>query len=157
MNDKKSLLALLLPKAVLKPQTPEAERAVPDGVLEAGVIAIRDFPFRIGRESRGTMVNGEFHRIERPRPAVWRPNNDLYLIDAGDLLHVSREHCQIERTGDGYVLVDRGSACGIAVGTAHVGGGHSASHPSLPLKDGDTIGIGTAATPYLYTFITELG
>lgn len=154
MDDKQAILALLLPRAVLKPLTPEAQRAVPDGMIEAGMIRIRAFPFRIGRESRGTMVDGQFHRIERPRPTHWKPNNDLYLIDAGELLHVSREHCQIERTADGYLMVDRGSACGISVGGIHIGGGHA--HVSAPLKDGDKIGIGTAATPYLYTFIAGL-
>lgn len=154
MDDKQALRALLVPKAVLQPRTPAALRAIPDGVLVGGLVGIRDFPFRIGRESRGTMVDGEFHRVERPRPATWKPNNDLYLLDGGELLHVSREHCQIERTADGFLLVDRGSACGICVGPVHAGGGHSAAHPSLQLRDGDTIGIGTTATPYLYTFIT---
>jgi len=154
MDDKQAILALLLPKAVLKPMTPEAECAVPDGMIKAGLIGIRQFPFRVGRESRGEMVDGEFRRIERPRLGKREPNNDLYLIDAGELMHISREHFWIESTAEGYVLFDRGSACGTAVGAIRVGGDDTGG--SAPLKDGDTIAIGADSTPYLFTFISGL-
>ena len=154
MNDKQTILTLLLPKAVLKAMTPEAERAVPDGMIESGLISIRQFPFRVGRESRGAIVDGEFQRTERPRFGNRKPDNDLYLIDAGPLLHISREHFQIESTAEGYLLVDRGSACGTTVGGISVGGGDAGG--SAPLRDGDTIGIGTESTPYRFTFISGL-
>lgn len=154
MDDKQTILALLLPKAVLKAMTPEGERAVPDGLSRSGLISIRHFPFRVGRESRGAIVDGEFQRTERPRFGDRKPDNDLYLIDAGPVLHISREHFQIESTPEGYVLVDRGSACGTTVGGVPVGGDDTGG--SAPLKDGDTIGIGTEATPYLFTFVSDL-
>lgn len=154
MEDKRAILAILLPRAVLKALTPEAEHAVPDGMIESGYVSIRRFPFRIGRESRGTLVDGNFHRIERPRDGRQAPNNDLYLLDAGTRLHISREHLRIERTDDGYLLVERGSACGTSVGGVRLGAG--TGHTSVPLKDGDTIGIGTESTPFLYQFIADL-
>ena len=153
MDDKQAILKLLLPKAVLKPLTPEAEQAVPDGMIQSGLISIRKFPFRVGRESRVMLVEGKIRRIERPRLGGREPNNDLYLIDSGELLNISREHFQIERTGEGYVLVDRGSACGTMVGAIRVGANDAGG--SVPLKDGDTIGIGTESTPYRYTFISD--
>ncbi len=70
------------------------------------------------------------------------------------MLNISREHFQIESTAEGYLLVDRGSACGTTVGGIHVGGNDSGG--SAVLKDGDVIGIGTETTPYLYTFVADL-
>jgi pSer/pThr/pTyr-binding forkhead associated (FHA) protein len=154
MNDKQAILKILLPKAVLKAMTPEAERAVPGGMSQSGLISIRTFPFRVGRESRGAFVDGEFQRKERPRFDDRVPHNELYLIDAGDELHISREHLQIESTPEGYMLIDRGSACGTAVGSVRVGGDDTGG--SVRLKDGDTIGIGAETTPYLFIFISDL-
>jgi FHA domain-containing protein len=154
MDDKQTILALLSPKAVLKAMTPEAERAVPDGMMVAGFVSIRHFPFKVGRESRGSVVEGKFLRTERPRFGNRKPNNDLYLIDAGESLEISREHFQIERTAEGYLLLDRGSACGTTVGGVRVGGNDRGG--STLLRDGDTIGIGTESTPYLFTFVSDL-
>lgn len=154
MEDKRAILAILVPRAVLKALTPEAERAVPDGMIESGYVSIRRFPFRIGRESRGTLVDGRFHRIERPRDGRQEPNNDLYLVDEGPRLHISREHLRIERTDAGYLLVDRGSSCGASAGGVRLGAG--TDRTCVPLRDGDTIAIGTDATPFLYRFIADL-
>ncbi len=154
MEDKQAILKLLAPKAVLKAMTAEAELAVPDGKIESGFISIRQFPFRVGRESRGTIVDGDFQRSERPRFEDRVPDNNLYLVDGAPLLNISREHFQIESTAEGYLLVDRGSACGTTVGGIHVGGNDSGG--SAVLKDGDVIGIGTETTPYLYTFVADL-
>jgi len=154
MDDKQAILKLLLPKAVLKAMTTEAERAVPDGMIHSGLISLRQFPFKVGRESRGEIIEGKFHRTERPRFGDREPHNNLYLIDAGELMHISREHLLIESTEEGYMLVDLGSACGTTVGGVRIGGGDAGG--SVPLKDGDTIGIGAEATPYVYTFITDL-
>ena len=152
MDDKQAIVRLLAPKAVLKAMTPEAERAVPAHMIEAGYIGIRHFPFRVGRESRSVTVEGEFHSGERPRFGSRKPNNDLYLLDADEPLEISREHFQIEATVDGYLLVDRCSACGTRVGSSRIGGGDAGG--SLLLKDGDTIAIGTETTPYVFTFIS---
>lgn len=151
MDDKQTILTILSPKAALRALTPEAERAVPDGMMVAGLISIWHFPFKIGRESRGAIVDGDFVRTERPRFGERRPKNDLYLVDAVEPLEISREHFQIESSAEGYVLVDRASACGTGVGELHIGGSDSGG--SAPLKDGDTIAIGTESTPYRYTFI----
>ncbi|HLX81371.1 MAG TPA: FHA domain-containing protein [Burkholderiales bacterium] len=153
MTDKQAILAVLTPLAVLKAMTPEAERSVADGMIVAGMVSIRRFPFRIGRESRGRMIDGKFHRQERPKLGNREPNNDLYLVDAGMPLQISREHLRIEKTAAGYVVVDRGSACGTTVaGGTRVGGNDTDG--SAPLKDGDTIGIGTQTTPFVFSFIT---
>ncbi|MEI6734467.1 MAG: FHA domain-containing protein, partial [Comamonadaceae bacterium] len=69
-------------------------------------------------------------------------------------LNISREHFQIDNTPDGYVLVDRGSACGTSVNGVLVGGNDAGGTASL--NDGDTIGIGNESTPYLFTFVANL-
>lgn len=152
MDDKQTILTLLSPKAALKALTPAAERAVPDGMIAAGLVSIRHFPFRIGRESRGAIVDGDFVRAERPRLGNHKPKNDLYLIDAVEPLEISREHFQIESTAEGYLLVDRGSACGTTVGGIRIGGNDTGGSASL--KDGDTIAIGTESTPFRFAFIS---
>ena len=155
MDDKQAILKILLPKAVLKAMTPEAERAAPDGIIESGLIRIQQFPFKVGREARVAMIDGELLIIDRPpRVANGKPNNDLYLVDGGQPLNISREHFQIESTADGYLLVDRGSACGTTVDGVRVGGNDAGG--SAPLRDGAAIGIGTGSTPYLFTFVSDL-
>jgi hypothetical protein len=153
MDDRKTLLALLSPRAVLQPMTPEAEQAIPDGFNVSGYVVIRHFPFRVGRESRGEVVEGLFIRKERPRTSH-APNNDLYLKDPGPAMHISRQHFRIERTAGGYQVVDVGSSCGVGVGGARAGTG--VARMSLDLKDGDVISVGTLETPYRYKFIGHL-
>lgn len=154
MNDKKKLLELLLPKAVLKPENGIADRAVPDGMIHSGYVTILTFPFRVGRESRGETVKGRFFGTLRPRAPDQAPNNDLYLMDPGPGLQVSREHFQIEQRDGGFVLVDRGSTLGTVVGNVRLGAG--TGRMSAPLADGDTIRIGQPESPYVYTFICDL-
>ena len=77
----------------------------------------------------------------------------LYLLDSGDLLQISREHFQINKTIDGYVLVDRGSKCGVSINGKRVGG--QSGEVEMKLNDGDVIGIGTTQTLYLFTFIAD--
>lgn len=151
MDEKKKILEQVMPKAVLRAMTAEAAEAIPQGQRIGELVAIRSYPFRIGRESRIRRVDGRIERIERPKLEQREPNNDLYLVDKGKLLNISREHLRIEKDGDGYLLVDRGSACGITVGGNFVGGSDSGG--GLSLRDGDVFGIGTTASPYLYAFI----
>ena len=151
MDEKQTILEAVTPKAVLKAMTPEAKRATPQLSLVEGVVCIRKFPFRVGRESRIKKINGRLERIERARLDDRPPSNDLYLVDDGHLLNISREHFQIEKNDDDYVLFDRGSACGTQVGDITVGGDDSTG--SLPLKDGDIIYIGTKNSPYIFQFI----
>lgn len=151
MDEKEQLLKKFIPLALLKPMTPVAERAIAQTVTISGLIPIRHFPFRVGRESRVKIIDGRIERIERVKFNDVAPNNDLYLIDDGHLLNISREHFQIERDGDKYYLFDRGSACGTRIGEESVGGSDVSG--SLPLADGDIITIGTKKSPYLYQFI----
>ena len=152
MQNKRALQEALIPTAVLKPLTADAERAIPDGMIMGGVVPIRRFPFRVGRESRVVLVNGQLRRLERPRSLEHEPNNDLYLLDTLQPLRISREHFQIERTPEGYKLQDRGSACGVRVAGVEVGGNDRGGE--IPLQDGDEIAISIYDTPYLFTFIT---
>ncbi|HTR01091.1 MAG TPA: FHA domain-containing protein [Candidatus Acidoferrum sp.] len=153
MEEKRKILDLLFPKAVLKALTAEARSAVPNGVQVNGLVVIHEFPFRIGRESRTTVVNDRLHRLERPVAPGTKLNNDLYLLDTGDLLQISREHFLIEKTDKGYLVADRGSKCGIAVNGKRIGA--NAGIMTAPLQDGDVIAIGTSQSHYLYTFITD--
>lgn len=154
MDDKRKILELLLPRAVLEPRNTTADRAVPDGMIQSGYVPIRRFPFRVGRESRGETVDGRFFGRLRPRTADPKPNNDLYLMDPGPGLQVSREHFQIEERDGGFVLVDRGSTLGTMVGDVRLGRGSGVT--SAPIADGDIIRIGDSRSPYVYRFICDL-
>ncbi len=154
MVDKKQITEMFRPLAVLEAMTPEALSAVSQGNIINGFIPIRKFPFRIGRESRVRVVDGKIERIERPKLNQVDPNNDLYLVDRGVLLNISREHLQIECHGDSHRIVDRNSASGTKVNLEPVGGDDSGGEISL--SDGDEITIGTKASPYRYRFV-DLG
>ena len=131
--------------AILVPQTPEARSAL----RGRPHVEIDRLPFRIGRESRLAMVEGELTFMER-RKGARPPNNDLYLLDQGELLNISREHLQIEQAADGgFVVHDRGSACGTQVDDRTIGGRDTTG--SLPLKEGSKIVIGTRESPYRFT------
>lgn len=151
MESKAAIVAQFTPRAALKALTPEAEAAIPQGMVVRGMAGIHEFPFRVGRESRGKIVDGVFHRIERPLQGGHQPTNDIYLADAGELLQISREHFRIERTVTGYQVVDRGSVCGMMVGGVRIGGNETGG--TAPLRDGDEIHIGTDITPFRYAFI----
>ena len=131
---------------VLVPVTPEARAAI----LRERIV-LDGFPFRIGRESRAGFVDGALRSLER-RSGGLPPNNDLYMLDRGTLLNVSREHFQIEKTKEGgYALVDRGSTCGTIVDGQTVGGQERGG--TAPLKEGSLIRVGTQASPYLFKFL----
>ncbi len=153
MDDKRKILEILFPKAVLKAMTQEARAAIPVGMQVAGMVSIHEFPFRVGRESRVIMLNNKVHRIERSTNRNTTFNNDMYLMDTGARLQISREHFQIEQTADGYLLVDRGSHCGLTVDGKRVGNGKDVM--SMLLPDGAVIGVGTFESHYLYTFIAN--
>jgi pSer/pThr/pTyr-binding forkhead associated (FHA) protein len=153
MEAKEQILAQVLPRAVLEPLTPEAKAALPQFPRGVGYVVIHKFPFRIGRESRVRSIQGRLERIERHRLTDdGAPSNDLYLIDAGEYLNISREHLQIEVRDGAYVVVDRGSACGSQVSGNNIGGGDQTG--VFPLNDGDVISVGTKNSPYQYRFIS---
>jgi len=146
-GDSVPLTSVPLTVPVLLPLTPEAEESI-----QGKEIRLEPFPFRVGRESRLRMVNGVLRPMER-RKLHAPPNNELYLIDRGERLNVSREHFQIEkRREDGtYELVDRGSACGTIVGGHVVGGRDKGGR--CPLKDGDVIVVGTSKSLLVFRFL----
>ncbi|WP_297431315.1 FHA domain-containing protein [Sulfurimonas sp.] len=151
-EEKKKLLESMIPKAVLKAMTEEAKHSIIKREFSQDIIPIYDYPFKIGREARVQFVNGEVVLQERHKLSGQEPNNDVYLLDNGEYLQISREHCSIVKNEDGsYILYDRGSACGSMVNDIKVGGeDHSAS---APLKDGDIISLGIENSPYKFKFI----
>jgi len=153
MDEKIAILENHLPKAMLKALTPEAIAATPGADIDGDLIAIKNFPFRVGRESRVAQINGRLEPIDRPKKDMnSKPNNDLYLIDRGHLLNISREHFQIEQREDGFYLVDRGSACGTKLQDTALGGEDEGG--AIKIDDGEVIGVGAKATPYLFKFIS---
>lgn len=131
---------------VLRSETPTAREA-----LQADEVRLDALPFRVGRESRYGLVRGQWRSMER-RELEAAPNNELYLIDNGDVLNVSREHFQIERDDDGnYALVDRGSTCGTVVDDTPLG--TDEDQIRIPLRDGSRIRIGTPESPFEFTFV----
>ncbi len=151
MDEKRKILAAIRPRAVLKALTVEAVEAIPQGQRIGDLVVIRSFPFRIGRESRVRKVDGRMARIERPKLADREPNNDLYLLDKGELLNISREHLQIEESDDGLCVFDRGSACGTRVADSVIGGEDRGG--KCALRDGDEITVGVSGSPYRFRFI----
>ncbi|MDJ0622609.1 MAG: FHA domain-containing protein [Desulfocapsaceae bacterium] len=151
MTDKKAILEKILPAAVLKALTPAAEQAVPPAAMVDDIVPLRNFPYRVGRETRVKIVDGRVERTERLQGDTAQPSNDLYLVDEGHLLNISREHFQIERDDDKFYLYDRGSSNGTYVERRQVGGG--ASEDTVELRDGDTIIVGSKESPYIFQFI----
>ncbi len=153
MDEKLTILNNHLPKAMLKALTPEAIGATPSEHIDGDRIAIMNLPFKVGRESRVVKVKGRLEPVDRPKKDIGsKPNNDLYLVDRGHLLNISREHFQIELREEGYYLVDRGSACGTKLQDISLGGEDLGG--SVKLKDGDVIGVGAKSTPYLFQFVS---
>ena len=153
MHDKKSLLEKITPKAVLRATTDEAKHAIGKRGLGEGLIGIWQFPFRIGRESRTTLVEGKTIISERHKHVDdGEPHNDIYLVDSGEKLFISREHLQIEKDGSGYKITDRQSACGTMINDNAIGSNDEGGNYAL--KDGDTVKIGGHNSPYQFEFIS---
>lgn len=131
----------------LEALTPEAEASL-EGRPR---FEVRALPFRVGRESRMVPSAHGFKVMERRRSDV-SPNNDLYLIDTGRRLSVSRAHFQIEQAAEGgYLLRDRGSALGTYVGGTRIGGEDRGGVGVL--GSGDVIVVGTTESPFVFRFV----
>jgi pSer/pThr/pTyr-binding forkhead associated (FHA) protein len=128
----------------LKALSPESRHA-----LGGPLYRIRRFPFRVGRESRSFTPQAEYPNSRRKEESA--PNNDLYLVDPGTILNVSREHFLIDRQGDEYSLVDRGSSCGTLVEGQKVG--EHKKGGSMRLANGDVIIVGTSESRYIFKFV----
>ena len=116
--------------------------------LEGAERPIERFPFRVGRESR-TSSPAPWTRGER-RVGDGSQVNDLYLVDEGELLNVSREHFLIEADGDRFFLADRGSVCGTIVGGRTVGG--ERRYERVEIHDDDVIVAGPETSPFVFKF-----
>lgn len=150
MSEKQKIIETIVPVAALKVLTSAAGRAIPQILSREGLVAIKNFPFRVGRESRVKIIDGRIERTERSKFNNIEPNNDIYLVDDGEKHNISREHFQIERDGDRYYLYDRGSERGTIVGDRKVGG--DGNDGSLELYDGDIIIIGSKDSLYQFRF-----
>jgi pSer/pThr/pTyr-binding forkhead associated (FHA) protein len=128
---------------LLKALTPEARTAL-GGIY----YKIARFPFRVGRESR--LTNRSSVKESRRR-ADSMPNNDLYLVEPGALLNVSREHFLIDARGGNYVLVDRGSMCGTLVEGELVGEKKKGGWRQL--SNNDVIVVGTSESKFIFKFV----
>ena len=131
-------------RAFLAAMTPEAKESVGGSEGE-----IKTFPYRVGRESR-RIKRTEEGIISEKRDPDSVPNNDIYLIEKSEPMNVSREHFLIEKEGDGFALVDRGSTCGTIVEGETVGG--QTEGGKIPLRDGDVIIVGASVSPYVFQF-----
>ena len=121
-----------------------------DSIEGANTIKLIRFPFRFGRESRYTLVNGKRVSMER-RLTASKPNNEVYLLDLHEVMNVSREHCQINRNADGsYAVVDRGSTCGTIVDGVHIGTREGSNQ--APIAHGGQLILGTTDSPFVFEF-----
>ncbi len=154
MEDKREILKKFLPAVVLKAMTPQTLQSVSCTAHIDGFIPVRTFPFRVGRESRVRIIDDRIERIERIRKDVAVPNNELYLVDYGHLLNISREHFQIEKNGSRFFIYDRGSACGTRVNDKEAG---LEGDDTVELFDNDIITVGTRQSPYQFKFILVHG
>ena len=144
-EQKKEILKSFIPKAVLLPLTQKAKQSLP---TEEKLIPIRLLPFKIGRESRlGKNERGIFIKLRMINENS-QPNNDIYLVDDGNQLEISKEHCEISIEDDSYILTDRNSSNGTILN------GDTLSSKTTKLKDGDIIQMGSSKSEYKFQFIT---
>jgi pSer/pThr/pTyr-binding forkhead associated (FHA) protein len=130
-------------KAFLKALTPEARACLRGSLLE-----LRRYPFRVGRESR------EHAMLDYPRTRRnpgFPPSNDLYLLDPGPTLNVSREHFQIDLEEGQFYLLDRGSSCGTLVEGEFLG--TQSKSLRRKLESHDVIVVGTSISRYVFKFL----
>jgi hypothetical protein len=130
----------------LKALTPEAKLA-----LRGDLLQITHFPFRVGRESRiqDMMAQGGQSR----RRSESAPNNDLYLVEPGVILNVSREHFLIDEREGIFMLVDRGSACGTMVEGEMIGERRKGGWKHL--QDQDVIIVGSSESRFIFKFMVK--
>lgn len=129
--------------------TEEAEAAL-GGRRE---VPVTRWPFRVGRDRRQSW-NGDAVAVER-RGEAEPAENDLYLRESngGHSRHISGAHFEIEQADDGFVLVDRGSACGTIVAGRRIGGHRRGGQ--TPLRDGDEVVVGTSRSRFIFRFTVD--
>jgi len=130
--------------AYLKAMTPESKAS-----LGGSLYRIPHFPFKVGRESRVSVRPLPFPKSRRSPDSV--PNNDLYLLELGNILNVSREHFLIDRQGDSFIVVDRGSICGTLLEGEPVGEKRKGGWK--PLHNNDVIIVGGSESRFIFKFV----
>ena len=108
---------------------------------------LEHLPFKVGRESR---VGPSARRTDERRKGTAPQLNDIYILETGEVVNVSREHFLIDADGAGHVLVDRGSTLGTIVEGRTIGGSRTGGR--TPLRNHDVIIVGTAASPFVFKF-----
>jgi len=121
-----------------------------NNALGGAQYAITQFPYRVGRESRKYDSPEKKALFANKRSPANKPNNDLYLVEETELINVSREHFQIDRADDRFVLQDRGSTLGTIVEGRTVGGENAGGR--VVLHDADVIIVGSPTSPYVFKF-----
>jgi len=148
---KENILKAITPKAVLLPLTEEANKSIVNDPCNDILIRITKFPYKIGRESRlGENDKGLFVKL-RIMKNLSKPKNDTYLHDEGKNLQISKEHFQIEKDNDKYILKDRGSSKGITINEVSYGGNKKVFE--CIIEDGDIITIGNIKSKFKYQFL----
>lgn len=135
----------LTSRCVLKALTAEARSA-----LRVESYTFDDFPFRVGRDTRnlsGTVPRGNPERREHRI----QPNNELYLIETGPEVFVSREHFLIDLVQGEYRLVDRLSALGTWVEGRLIGGDRRGGESRL--LPGDVVIPGSFKSGFIFKFL----
>ena len=120
-----------IPRVMLYPLTPEAERAV-----AAAGLAVTRFPFRVGRRpvSRDEEALG-FNDVELPDEGGRQVSLNHFAIDLGG-----------PGDGPGVVIRDRGSRQGTKVNGDRIGSREMRDHAPLVAGDNEVV-IGAAASP----------
>ena len=103
-----------------------------EGSAECLKLAIKNFPFNIGRHSESKVL------VE----------NDFYLDDKRPH-QVSRGHCAIERRGDAYVIRDRYSYCGTILNGENLGKSGEGFVGALKFGDNELI-LGDASSSFKF-------
>lgn len=119
---------LTAPILFIEALTPQAAATLPEPT-----VAIRRFPFRIGRRTPG----GDPLTL-----------NELSLPDH-EPYQISRSHCAVVRVGTRYFLIDRGSRLGTTINGVHVGGNECTGCAELTAWSNE-VALGGADTPYRY-------
>ena len=101
-------------------------------------LTIQKFPFRIGRWSENFQVDVFV-------------SNDLLIRDETPYL-VSRNHCAIEREGNNYYVLDRGSAFGTWVNNTCIGGVENQMVATLHRGENE-LRLGKGDSPYCFQVI----
>jgi len=148
-NKKKEILKSLIPRAVLLPVNEKTKKTISN----KNIISIKNFPFKIGRESRvEENERGFFVKLRIFNGDSAQPSNDMYLIDNDEFLQISKQHLEISMDENSYIVRDRGSMNGTTINGETIGGDRQTAQKRI--NDGDIIQIGSDKSDYKFQFLT---